>query len=228
MDYLKVYNRLIQKRKKHLVTGYAEKHHILPKCLGGADDENNLVELTAREHFIAHLLIHKIYKCGKTAYALWMMQCKSPSFKGERNFIKNSRMYEWARNQFIKYFKGENKNFGEDNSQFGTFWICNLENKENKKVKKEEDIPNGWIKGRNKWKNVAESKKRPTQKRGDNGLTEAQNKCYESRRKQYRIDGKVFIGLKSICKEYNISHEVVLYRVKSKNFPTWDKIGEKH
>lgn len=33
---------------------YHERHHIVPKCLGGTDDKDNLVDLFAREHFIAH------------------------------------------------------------------------------------------------------------------------------------------------------------------------------
>lgn len=48
------------KRKKDKNT-YYEEHHIVPRCLGGSDDKSNLVLLTAREHFIAHRLLSKIY-----------------------------------------------------------------------------------------------------------------------------------------------------------------------
>lgn len=48
------------KRKKDKNT-YYESHHIVPRCLGGNDDKENLVLLTAREHFIAHRLLSKIY-----------------------------------------------------------------------------------------------------------------------------------------------------------------------
>lgn len=41
---------------------------------------------------------------------------------------------------------------GEKNSQFGTMWICNLELRENKKIKSNEQIPEGWIKGRKMFK----------------------------------------------------------------------------
>lgn len=40
--------------------GY-EKHHILPRSLGGSDDETNLVYLTYREHYIAHRMLFNIY-----------------------------------------------------------------------------------------------------------------------------------------------------------------------
>ena len=36
---------------------YHERHHIIPKCCGGSDDKNNLIDLFAREHFIAHKLL---------------------------------------------------------------------------------------------------------------------------------------------------------------------------
>ena len=38
---------------------YHERHHIIPKCLGGSNDKENLIDLYAREHFIAHQLLAK-------------------------------------------------------------------------------------------------------------------------------------------------------------------------
>lgn len=63
MNYSKIYNNLVSnktKRKKDKNT-YYESHHIIPRCLGGGDEVSNLVLLTAREHFIAHRLLSKIY-----------------------------------------------------------------------------------------------------------------------------------------------------------------------
>ena len=36
---------------------YHERHHIVPKCMGGTDEEDNLIDLFAREHFMAHKLL---------------------------------------------------------------------------------------------------------------------------------------------------------------------------
>lgn len=36
---------------------YKERHHIVPKCIGGTNDKDNLIDLYAREHFIAHKLL---------------------------------------------------------------------------------------------------------------------------------------------------------------------------
>ena len=64
--YEETYNDLIITRKsrgldKSSLDYYTEIHHIVPRCMGGTDDENNLVLLTAREHIIAHMLIVRIY-----------------------------------------------------------------------------------------------------------------------------------------------------------------------
>lgn len=62
MNYTKIYNQIIEKRRNNTPTGYIERHHILPRSLGGSDDEDNIVALTAREHFICHFLLIKMYK----------------------------------------------------------------------------------------------------------------------------------------------------------------------
>lgn len=41
-------------------SGYTEKHHIIPRSLGGTDDISNLAVLNAREHFICHWLLTKM------------------------------------------------------------------------------------------------------------------------------------------------------------------------
>lgn len=53
---------------------YKERHHIIPRCMGGNSDENNLIDLTAREHFIAHRFLYEESKgteyCSKLACAM--------------------------------------------------------------------------------------------------------------------------------------------------------------
>lgn len=148
-----MYDALIVHRKANEPKGYVEVHHIQMRSLGGSDDASNLVKLTGREHYVAHLLLHKILRCSESAYALWMMQCKSSTHE-DRPHIKSSRMYEWARKEFAKFISRNNSvaSKGERNSQHGTRWICNIDLKENRKISKTDDLPQGWILGRNKWK----------------------------------------------------------------------------
>lgn len=63
MDYKKIYDDLCSSRKSRGLkkeSGY-EIHHIILRCEGGTNDESNLVKLTYREHFLAHLLLAKSY-----------------------------------------------------------------------------------------------------------------------------------------------------------------------
>lgn len=84
---------LIENRKGNIPTGLTETHHILPRCLGGSDDFDNLVKLTPREHLISHLLLVKIYKHHSLIYSANMMT----------NFKKyNGRKYEWLKDEFFK------------------------------------------------------------------------------------------------------------------------------
>lgn len=75
MDHLRHYNSLIkQAQNRKVLLEYYETHHIIPKCLGGDDRSTNLVKLTAREHFVAHLLLCEMHpNNAKLAYALWAM-----------------------------------------------------------------------------------------------------------------------------------------------------------
>ena len=154
MNYKKIYDNLIDYRKTNILrNGYIEEHHIVPRSLGGTDESSNIVALTGREHYIAHLLLAKFNRCKQTIYALWMMQMKN-SINTDRPCVKTGRMYEWARKEFAKYAAKNNRitSKGVRNSQHGTMWICNLNLKENRKISKDSLIPDGWIVGRNKWK----------------------------------------------------------------------------
>lgn len=109
MDYQKIYNQIIERAKTRQLEGYKEKHHILPKCIGGLDVKENLVELTAREHFLCHKLLCKIYPNEyKLWYALWLMVIGKQ--KNKLNIFKiNNRDYERLKKEFIDKIKGISK-----------------------------------------------------------------------------------------------------------------------
>ena len=77
MDHAKQYQLLVETRKqidRKFFTGCGfERHHIIPKSLGGTNDKSNIVVLTPREHCLAHMLLAKMYTGearGKMCYAL--------------------------------------------------------------------------------------------------------------------------------------------------------------
>ena len=99
MTYSAVYCALITKRLNNPITKddcYCETHHIIPKSEGGSDEPDNLVNLTAREHYIAHLLLAKIYKDWNMTSAVTMMMT---SWHGKRKFKFNSKLYEKVRKE---------------------------------------------------------------------------------------------------------------------------------
>lgn len=97
MNYLKIYNSLIQRAVAREKTGYVEHHHIIPKCLGGTDDTSNLVYLTAEEHYLAHQLLIKIYPTEhKLVFAARMMTV------GGKKHIRSNKAYGWIRRKVAK------------------------------------------------------------------------------------------------------------------------------
>jgi hypothetical protein len=98
MNYAKHYGALIERAKARTTPlAYTEKHHIVPKCLGGSDDPSNLVRLTAEEHFVAHQLLVKIHpNVDKIVYAACLM---SQSPHGKRF---NNRQYSWLKAKLAK------------------------------------------------------------------------------------------------------------------------------
>lgn len=119
MNYHKIYNQIIENRRLIPYKGYVERHHIIPKCIGGTDDRSNLVELSAREHFICHLLLTKMYP-ENTHYHykivkafMMMLVCRS---QNQERFLTSKR-YESLR---IKFSQAQSiSQRGEKNSQYG-------------------------------------------------------------------------------------------------------------
>lgn len=71
MNYKLHYDLLISKAESRLLEEqYYEIHHIIPRCLGGLDNDDNLIKLTAKEHYIAHMLLAKIYSGTQYGYKL--------------------------------------------------------------------------------------------------------------------------------------------------------------
>lgn len=115
MNYTKTYYQIIEKRRHNEPEGYVEHHHIVPKSEGGDDSPDNIVALTAREHYICHLLLAKIYNDYKMLSAVVFMQCKSHSHK--RDFKFNSRLYARLKIDFAE--KIRERMSGENNPNYG-------------------------------------------------------------------------------------------------------------
>lgn len=132
MNYKKLYDQIIENAKNRNIieNKYYEEHHIIPKCLNGTNDDNNLVKLTLREHYVCHKLLAEIYKDNKSIWhAYWMMMISTlgalenirkdnyyrvdgqklrrikPILEGEKINI-SSREYEYCREYWTNLIKG--------------------------------------------------------------------------------------------------------------------------
>lgn len=96
MNYILHYERLITRaRTRTRPECYTEKHHIIPRCMGGGDEIENIAILTAEEHYVAHQLLVKIYPNNrKLLYAIQAMSMPGSSDRG------SNKMYAWLRSRF--------------------------------------------------------------------------------------------------------------------------------
>lgn len=120
--YKTTYDSLVNSRKsrglnKKKLDYYTEEHHIIPKCLGGTNEEDNLVLLTFREHVIAHMLLMRMYPGNTKLSHIVHLMFNTASKKGNNNYDSSgktvrpsTRLLEEIRIENSKYlsnlFKG--------------------------------------------------------------------------------------------------------------------------
>lgn len=115
MNYQRIYDCLITRAKNRTPIGYTEKHHITPDFMfinrkrkgpkghleGNPDSADNIVRLYPREHFIAHLLLAKIYQNTRYGYpaqsALMFFARVVSNHPRQQNYRISSYEYELAR-----------------------------------------------------------------------------------------------------------------------------------
>ena len=111
MDYIKIYNQIINRSKERIINEscYYETHHIIPKCIGGNDSDDNKVKLTYREHFICHRLLVKMTNGINKRKMICALHFTSTINKGQIKI--GSRKYEKIKKEYSKNISGENHHF---------------------------------------------------------------------------------------------------------------------
>lgn len=104
--YYKWYNMIITNAKHRQLHGYKEQHHIIPKCMGGSNKKENLVMLTAREHFICHQLLARFV--SNTFYKKKMLNAIGKFVQNNdlQKRILSSRHYKIARESIAEANRG--------------------------------------------------------------------------------------------------------------------------
>lgn len=96
------HDNIIARGKNRVLTGYKEKHHIIPRSLGGSDSKENLVALTLREHFIVHILLCK-FTINKSRIKMLNALHAMMFFTTKKRKVKtSSRIVESLRIEYLK------------------------------------------------------------------------------------------------------------------------------
>ena len=99
--YTRWYINIVAKARVKRRSGYLETHHIIPRSLGGDNSRSNLVDLTAREHYICHLLLVRMLEGqdrGKMVAAAHCLINRRGPNKSE--IVPNSRIYQKLKVEF--------------------------------------------------------------------------------------------------------------------------------
>lgn len=109
--YSRCYYSIVSRARSRILEGYTETHHVIPTSLGGTDDQSNLVKLTAREHYICHLLLPKMTSGShhhKMLYAYIIMSGRK---------LYNSKKYSFYRTEYASV--NSKLRSGASNGMFG-------------------------------------------------------------------------------------------------------------
>lgn len=153
MNYRRLHKQLVaHARKQRRSKGgpvYYEEHHVKPVCMGGTDSPRNLVLLTAREHFLIHWMLVRIYPKNRLlAYALHAFAQTCPETRGGR-----SHLYKYARERFIATLKQDEQRKRKNSVTVSTMvWLH--KGKHTTRVQQTEAeswLAKGYVRGRAYW-----------------------------------------------------------------------------
>lgn len=100
--YGKWYIALVNKARAQSPSGYVERHHVLPKSMGGNDAKENLVKLSARQHFIAHALLMRCTTGKSKSRMVFALMCllRMSNRHHVRYVPRSSTIVEAARQEY--------------------------------------------------------------------------------------------------------------------------------
>lgn len=226
MNYTKLYDNLIntaiRDNRVKSDTDYYELHHIIPRCLNGSDLNENLVLLTAREHFLAHWMLTKIYKNDyRLIYAFNRFSQTNKGLRGQR-----SRLYKYAREKYIFALKHNDEwKIKMSRTLSKLIWIKNKITGDCLRISKDsldDFIKEGFELGR-----IIKNRKKHSQK-GKLAMSRARQGIILSKLHKENISksikNRLWINNKKICKFVSKEEAETLYkdgwkkgRIKSKN-----------
>lgn len=120
MNYKAIYDRLMERARNRTLSGYSESHHVVPRCMGGGDERENLVRLRPEEHLVAHELLVFIYPThSKLIYSLLAMTMNI----GGR---LNNKMFGWMRRRVAKEISKAKTGVARPREMMEKIWRLNV------------------------------------------------------------------------------------------------------
>jgi hypothetical protein len=101
--YTRWYYNIIQRAKDRILKSPCERHHIIPRSLGGNNFKENIVKLTGQEHFVCHLLLTKMVEGKnreKMVYAAWSMA--NQENQNQQRHKVTGKIYSTLRQEYRK------------------------------------------------------------------------------------------------------------------------------
>ena len=220
-----------------------ETHHILPKCIGGTDDTENLITIPTSCHFIAHWMLWKAYRSTPgLSYAFSLMATPNKNHTGRTRKI-NSKTYsllkadqsaaqsqrnkdrwndpEWATRQSAILSKAASTPAESSRRSANALKINAVYKEKRSAAHRDRWNDPEWAestkqKMKDKWKDVewAEQNKKRI------------NDFNLRKRIPIIVDGIEYISANEVSAKFNITKPAVRYRIKSPNFPFWSYLPE--
>lgn len=221
IHYYNRYLRFIEScRSDTTVYDYTEDHHIVPKSLGGTDNLDNIIKLSARQHFIAHLLLWKTHMTFGMAKAFYMMANVNSDKHTGRKFKINSRIFETLRKHRSEEQTKLNKIRWNDPE-----WSA----KQREILRRAATTPEERVRRRlnaikvNELYKEQKSALMKANWKDPEWAANRKKKLVEgsTKRKPIIVDGIEYDKAEDVAEAYSITKPGVRYRINSASFPGW-------
>jgi hypothetical protein len=211
------YNNLVERAKtrgldKSVLEGYYEVHHIIPRCMGGTDDKENLVLLNYREHVICHVILVRLNpdNVDLIRAADFMLNVDRYDENGNKIVIKlkSSRIAEKIKIENQKYNRGiYHPSYGTHISEEHKKILSEV-NSRKRDMKTRINMSNAWLGTRH----TDESKKKMSEAK--KGKPRPDLRRPRPARKVKGKDGEIFPSIAEAARKYNVSRSAILGWIK--------------
>lgn len=220
--YTKWYVSLCKRGQIRKLDDYTEKHHIVPKFAKGSNSRKNITNLTGREHFIAHLLLTKMFDdlnlCIRAKAGLGGFVSQNRNDKRKLS----SRQIGLARKAKSESQRG--KKFTEEHREkIRLSLIGKKKSKEHVEANRTSHLGKTLSKESIEKRTLTAKRNREMLKKTDPALYQQKRiqKIERTSKGKVVIDGIEYPSIKEASRSISRNPDYIRHRVFSDNYPTW-------